>query len=689
MPLTGRLREKTIDSIDSIDNLPVSIIYHSCMEKSIRDGILIASITPYFLDREFLWFQENIKEILEARKTQSFFQDNTVYLKKDGEINFSQFLRQLDEMGYERVQEVSDPGELSRRGGIVDIFPINLNYAVKIEFFGNKIEGMEKLPIVVENEKEAKERIKKKLKRQKMFMQLGALKLGDLLVHLDHGVGRFAGISYLVSSISDEKKEQDTKYYVLEYAAGDKLYIPVGLERKLSRYVGFATPKISRLSSPVWVKTKGKIKEETEKLAKELLEIYAQREITNRPYYSPDNEIDAQLVNTFPYEETPDQIQAIEDIKKDLEEKEEPMDRIVCGDVGFGKTEVALRAMIKAVNNGYQAALICPTTILASQHYQTFIKRIGDLPIRVGLLSRLQSKNEQKKIIENLKIGKFDIMIGTHRILSNDVEFKNLGLLAIDDEQRFGVRQKEKLRKIRTSLDVLSLSATPIPRTLYLAMSSLKNISIIQTPPSQRLPIKTFVKPWSKEIIKKAIIEEISRGGQVYYLHNRVETIERVKKFLEKLLPKVKFGIVHGRVGEKYLVKVMDDFSNKKIDVLIATAIIENGLDLPNVNTLIAADSARLGLSQAYQIRGRIGRSHIQASAYFLYNGNLSDIAEERLRALEEAQELGSGYRIALKDMELRGAGNILGKEQSGNINHIGLNLYCQMLSDAIEKLKS
>jgi transcription-repair coupling factor (superfamily II helicase) len=364
------------------------------------------------------------------------------------------------------------------------------------------------------------------------------------------------------------------------------------------------------------------------------------------------------------------------------------MDRIVCGDVGFGKTENALRAMVKAVNSGYQTAMICPTTILANQHFQNFKERLKNLPIKIALLSRLQSKKEQGEITERLKKGQIDIVIGTHRLLSKDIEFKNLGLLVIDDEQRFGVRQKEKFKKIRTSLDVLSLSATPIPRTLYLALSSLKNISLIQTPPVGRVPVKTFIMPFQEKTIKKAVENEISRAGQLYYLHNRVETIEVVKKFLENLVPKVKFGVAHGRLKEKELIKTMADFQDRKIDVLIATTIIENGLDLPNVNTLIVADATHLGLSQAYQIRGRIGRSHIQAFAYFLYPSRLSEKAKIRLDALKEAEELGSGYKIALKDLEIRGAGNILGKEQSGNINSVGLNLYCQILSEAIEKLK-
>ncbi len=640
--------------------------------------VLIVGVTPYFLERGNLWFEKNLKKILQAKKTQSFFEDNTLYLEKNKDFKFSQFLRKLDEMGYEKVQKISEPGEFSRRGGIIDIFPVNSNYALRIDFYGNLIENIEKLPIEIENEKEAKQRLKRKLKRQKIYSQLGTLKPGDYLVHLDHGIG-----IYNQKLVIDNRK-----YYQLAYAQNDKLYVPLGLERKLSRYIGFTKPRISRLSSPIWQKTKRKMKEEAEKLARELLEIYSKREIATRPTYLPDTEIDSQIAATFPYEETPDQTQAIEDIKKDLEKSQTPLDRIVCGDVGFGKTEVALRTMVKVINSGYQAAMICPTTILASQHYQTFKKRLKNLPIKVGLLSRLQSKKEQKEIIKKIKENNVDIIIGTHRVLSNDIDFKNLGLLVIDDEQRFGVRQKEKLKKLRASLDVLSLSATPIPRTLYLALSSLKNISIIQTPPAYRLPIKTVIHPWNEKIIKKAIKDEMTRKGQVYYLHNRVETIETTKKLLENLAPKAEIGIVHGRLNEKELVKVMNDFQNKKIDVLVATTIIENGLDIPNVNSLIVADATRLGLAQAYQIRGRIGRSHIQAFAYFLYGGHLTDLARQRLKALKETEKLGSGYKIALKDLEIRGAGNILGKEQSGNINQVGLNLYCQMLSEAIDKIK-
>ena len=670
---------------------------------TVLNNILIVSIIPYFLEKQAFWFEKNLNKILEARKTQSFFEDNLIFLEKNQNYNLSQFLRKLDEMGYEKVLKVESLGEFSQRGGIVDVFPINLNYAIRLDFLGNKIESIERLPIEITNEKEAKEILLKKLRRQKIYSQLGNLRAGDYLVHLDHGVGIFR------QRIVEEGK----KYYQLEYAAGDKLYVPEGLERKLSRYIGFAEPRISRLGSPLWQKTKKRIKEATEKLARELLEIYAKREVAFRLPYIVENEFDLQLASSFKYEETPDQLQTMEEIKKDLE-KNKPMDRLLCGDVGFGKTELALRAAFIVVNSGYQVILLCPTTILANQHFQNFKERLEKFPVKVTILSRLQSKKEQKEIVEKIKSGRIDIIIGTHRLLSRDVEFKKLGLLIIDDEQRFGVKQKEKLKKMRAELDVLSLSATPIPRTLYLALSGLRSVSLIQTPPFGRLPIKTSILPWSEKIIKKAVENEIKRKGQIYYLHNRIETIETVKNLLEKLVPKAKIGIAHGRLPEKELIKVMTDFQNKKIDVLLATTIIENGLDFPNVNTLIVADATRLGLAEAYQIRGRVGRSNVQAFAYFLFppkfseekfkrtggknllekvypvrKSEISKGAKMRLNALKEAEELGSGYKIALKDLEIRGAGNILGKEQSGNINAVGLNLYSQILSEAIEKIKA
>ncbi len=640
---------------------------------------LIASITPYFLEKEVFWFQENLEEILQSLKTQSFFQDNVVFLQPGQKYNISEFLRKIDDMGYEKVFSVADPGEFSQKGGVIEVFPINRMEAVRLDFLGNTIESIELLDIKITDEKKSKEILQKRLKSQALFSDLKNLKEGEYLVHLDHGVGRYAGVQELAGE----------QCHVLEYAQKDTLFVPIQLERKLSRYVGFSEPVLARLGSALWQKTKKAIKENVEKLAKELLALYAEKEIMTRQPYIMDQELQSQLASGFAYQETPDQLKAIEDIAADLQ-KEKPMDRIVCGDVGFGKTEVAMRASLMAASNNYQVAIICPTTILASQHFENFKKRFAKLPVKIALLSRLQTKAEQKKILQEIKEGRVDIIIGTHRILSSDVEFKKLQLLILDDEQRFGVKQKEKLRHKNPAVDMLSLSATPIPRTIYLALSSFKNISLMQTPPKGRTAIEMNVLPYSKRIIKEAIEFELARGGQVYFLHNRVSTIEKIKMDLQVLIPGVNIGVIHGRVDEKQLVKVMDDFSTRKTQILVATTIIENGIDLPNVNTIIVEDGTKLGLAQAYQIKGRVGRGTIQSFAYLFYKPKfLTPVAKERLDALMEAKELGSGYKIAVRDLELRGAGNILGKEQSGSINKIGLNLYCQILAEAVEKMRS
>ncbi|MFH0739781.1 MAG: DEAD/DEAH box helicase [bacterium] len=663
------------------------------MEK--LEHILIVSITPYFLEKELAWFTENLGHIKKSQKTQPFWQENTLFLETNQKISISEILKKIDEMGYEKVFKVREPGEFSQIGGIVEIFPINSFFALRLDFLGNSIEAIEKLPIEITNEEAAKNILKKKLKSQKIFSDLKGLKPGDYLVHLDHGIARFAGIKNQESRIrSENKKNLDSKflihnsYYSLEYAAGDKLYVPVGLERKLTRYLGFAEPKLSRLSGIFWQKTKYKIKEEAEKFAKELLAMFASKELSTRPAYLR-HELFEKLETTFPYALTPDQSQCLSEVEKDFSQAK-PVDRIICGDVGFGKTEVALRAAVLATENSKQTVIMCPTTILATQHFNTFQKRLAGLPIRVALLSRLQNKSEKPKILQGLKEGNVDILIATHSVLAKNIDFLNLGLLIIDDEQRFGVKQKEKLRTKNPSIDILYLSATPIPRTLYLALSSLKEISFIQTPPQGRKAIKTFILPFKKEVVKKAITAELARNGQIYFLHNRVETINGFKLFIESLKTQAKIGILHAKLPDKEIIKVLSDFQANKINLLLATTIIENGLDISNANTLIVDNATRLGLAQAYQLRGRIGRSSEQALAYFLYPKNqLKGLAKQRLEALKQAEELGSGYKIAQADLEIRGAGNILGREQSGSVNKIGLNLYCQMLSEAVEKLKA
>ncbi len=639
--------------------------------------LLIVSITPYFLEKQGFWFKENLQTILDSTKTQSFFQDNVIFLKKGQTEQVSQLLRKLDEMGYERVFEVESPGEFSQKGGVIDMFPINIPHAVRLDFLGNTLEHISTLDITTQDEEKSRQLLQKKLKSQKLFSDLKNLKIGDYLVHLDHGVAKYIGT----------EKMGEENYYVLEYAKQDKLFVPVGLERKLSRYMGFADPAVSRLGSELWQRTKRHIKEGVEKLAKELLALYAKKEVVIRKPYESDAEIEAQIKAGFAYEETPDQLQALEDIRQDLA-GEKPMDRIVCGDVGFGKTEIALRAAALAAGNAYQCAIICPTTILAKQHFDHFKTRLSSLPLRVTMLSRLQSATEQKKIIKEIGEGKIDIVIGTHRLLSKDIIFKNLQLLIIDDEQRFGVKQKEVLRQKHPALDLLSLSATPIPRTMYLALSSFKNISLMQTAPVGRSAIETNILAYNKKEICRAIEFELARGGQVYFLHNRVETIETTKADLKKLMPRLQISTIHGRMSETQLINVMEEFKKGTSDVLVATTIIENGIDLPNVNTIIIEDASRLGLSQAYQIRGRVGRSFKKGHAYLFYPKHMTDVARERLEALGQANELGAGYQIALRDMEIRGAGNILGREQSGSINKIGLNLYCQMLAEAVEKIR-
>ncbi|OIO45545.1 MAG: hypothetical protein AUJ25_01880 [Parcubacteria group bacterium CG1_02_37_13] len=651
-----------------------------------KNNLLIVGFTPYFLEKEFVWYEKNLNQVLKATETQNFWQENILFLEKNQNLKISDVLKKLDEMGYEKVFKTDEPGEFSQTGGIIEVFPVNTKNAFRLDFLGNTLETIKKLSLEIKNEKIAQELLKKKLKRQEMFSDIKGIKEGNYLVHLDHGIGRFVGIVKGAKLLPLSKEL--SSFYTLEYAKGDKLYVPVGLERKLSRYTGLFEPKLSRLGSVLWQKTKRKIKEDTEKFAKELLNMFAQKETAIRSAYQK-SELAERTATTFAYTLTPDQEQTLKEIEKDMLETK-PMDRIVCGDVGFGKTEIALRIATRAAENLRQVVMIAPTTILANQHFFNFEKRLRDLPLKTALLTRLQSEKEKKDILSKIKTGEIDILIGTHSVLSKKITFKNLGLLIIDDEQKFGVKQKEVLCKNYPFLDVLYLSATPIPRTLHLALSSLKQLSFIKTAPEGRKPIKTFVLPLSSKIIKNALKKELSRGGQVYFLHNRIETISAVKEKLQRIMPQAKIATLHAKLPEKEIIQTLNDFENRKQDILLSTTIIENGIDLGNVNTLIVDDAVKLGLSQAYQLRGRVGRAEKQAFAYFLYKPKtLKGKAKQRLKALKDAQELGTGYQIAIRDLEIRGSGNILGKEQSGAVNRIGLNLYCQMLSEAVNKLRT
>jgi len=646
----------------------------------LEKEILIAAFTPAFAERGVLWFSEHEHKIKQLRTTDPFWERHTVLLEAGLPMHLSELLRKLDIIRYEKTQTARMPGEFSVRGGTVTLYPINLDSPIRVEFLGNRIETIEPLEPEFSATKEQREKLLKREMLRRDLTHLSRLKEGDYLVHIDHGIGIYRGIKegYLIVEYAPPKEGKEP----------DRLFVPETQAKKLSLYFGLEHPAIHRLSGTVWERIKKKVAEDSVRFAQELLLVYAKRESARRTPYAEDEEQTRGFEGVFPYIETEDQKKAIEDVYRDMN-AERPMDRLVCGDVGFGKTEVAMRAAFRAVNAGAQVALLCPTTILADQHYETFKNRFSAFPISIGILSRFESVHAQKETIRRLALGQIDVLISTHRILSKDVLFKNLGLVIVDEEQRFGVRQKEKFKKMRESIDMLSLSATPIPRTLYLALSGLRKVSVISTPPLERQPIQTFVLPYDKQVIQKAVNEELSGGGQVYFLHNKVETLEATKRMLEELVPDAKFAAIHGKTPEKTLRDTMHKFKENAYTVLVATTLIENGLDIHNVNTLIVDDATRLGLAQAYQIRGRIGRSGKKAHAYFLYGSHkLSETAAKRLEALEEATELGSGYLIAKKDLEIRGAGNILGKKQSGAVNAVGLNLYCQMLSEAVEGLQ-
>jgi len=511
------------------------------------------------------------------------------------------------------------------------------------------------------------------------------IKAGEYVVHTEYGIGKYEGI---IRTIIDNNP---VDLISITYQGGDRLYVPVDKIKYVQKYIAVegVEPALDRLGGTRWAKVKAKNKAEIEKLAYELLQLYAERETVEGFKFNDDTLWQREFEASFLYEETPDQLQAIEDVKKDMTSIK-PMDRLICGDVGYGKTEVAIRAAFKAVQVNKQVAVLVPTTILAYQHLTTFSERLADFPVKIEMLSRFKSPKEQRDIIKRLKEGKVDIVIGTHRLLSSDIQFKDLGLIVIDEEQRFGVKQKEKLKQLKKSVDVVTLSATPIPRTLYMALSGLRDMSIINTPPENRLPIKTMLMHFDRELITEAIIRELNRGGQIYFVHNRVYNIDNVAEQLHSIVPKARIAIAHGQMNEKDLEQVMIDFINQKYDILLSTSIIENGVDIPNVNTIIINRADTFGLAELYQLRGRVGRDIHRAYAYLIVPKGtaITDTAKERLNAIREFTELGSGFGVAMKDMEIRGTGNILGKEQHGSIVSIGFELYCQMLEETVKRLK-
>ena len=515
---------------------------------------------------------------------------------------------------------------------------------------------------------------------------LSDLKVGDYVVHIDHGVALYQGLRPLVV----EGASRD--FMLLTFQEEAKLYVPLerlDLVEKFRAAGDGAKPALDRLGGTTWARTKSRVKRSLRDIAQELLRLYAERKMHPGTAYSADTPWQRELEDSFPFEETPDQISAMTDIKRDLESPQ-PMDRLLCGDVGYGKTELAMRAAFKVVQDGRQVVLLAPTTVLAFQHYATFRQRFAPFPVRIEMLSRFRSPAEQKRIVAETEAGRVDILIGTHRLLSKDVRLRDLGLLVVDEEQRFGVAAKEKLKKLRASVDVLTLSATPIPRTLHMSLGGLRDLSIIETPPRGRLAIQTVVAPFADSLIQSAILQEMARQGQVFFVHNRVETIWSIAALVGRLVPSARLGVSHGQMGEKDLERVMLKFMEGGYDVLVSTALIENGLDIPRANTIIVNRADRFGLSELYQLRGRVGRSNRRAYAYFLIpaEDTLSPIAKRRLAALKEFSDLGAGFRLAALDLELRGAGNVLGAEQSGHLNAIGIDLYLKMLEQTVDELR-
>lgn len=511
------------------------------------------------------------------------------------------------------------------------------------------------------------------------------LKPGDYVVHANHGIGVYKGIKQMAAGGTTRD------YLDIVYDKGDKLYVPVDQLDLVQKYIGSEgnSPKINKLGGAEWQKAKAKARKSINEIAQDLVKLYAARATLKGHSFGKDTEWQRQFEDEFPYEETPDQLASLEEIKRDME-SDKPMDRLLCGDVGYGKTEVAIRAAFKAVMDGKQVAFLVPTTILADQHYNNFIKRFSDFPIKIDMISRFRTPKQQKATLQALKEGNVDILIGTHRLVSKDIVFKDLGLLIVDEEQRFGVAQKEKIKGMKKNVDVLTLSATPIPRTLHMSLTGVRDISVIETPPEDRYPIQTYVVEQNDQLIRDAILREIGRGGQVYFVYNRVESIDSMANYIRDLVPECKVGIMHGQMTEKELETEMIAFMNKEYDVLVCTTIIETGIDISNVNTMIVHNADKMGLSQLYQLRGRVGRANRIAYAYFIYTKDkiLTEVAEKRLKALKDFTELGSGFKIAMRDLEIRGAGNIMGSSQHGHMASIGYDLYCRMLEDTIKLIK-
>lgn len=664
--------------------------YHEILKISdLFSQVLLTTITQSISDfkpKDIINF--SVKSTAAFQQRIDLFCDEISYLKKDGyriiilagaQTRGERLVTELYERGIEAAFtpeleniKIEKGSIIVTKGKLSKGFQYQLiNFAVfsDRELFGD---GTQK-------------RKNKKKKKGTAIQSFTDLKVGDYVVHDNHGIGIFRGIEKII--IEGINKD----YIKISYSDGGNLFVPVNQMDMVQKYIGndAAKPKLNKLGGQEWAKAKTKVRAAVAILAEDLVKLYAKRKAAKGFNYSTDNLWQREFEETFPYEETDDQLSAIEDVKGDME-SDKVMDRLICGDVGYGKTEVAIRAAFKAVQDGKQVAYLVPTTILAQQHFNTFAQRMMDYPIKVDMLSRFRSPKEQKKTMQELEKGFVDIVIGTHRLLSKDVVFKDLGMVIVDEEQRFGVTHKEKLKNLKENVDVLTLTATPIPRTLHMSLSGIRDMSILEEPPLERQPIQTYVMESDNEFIKDAINRELSRSGQVYYLHNRVSNISETAFKLQSLVPEANVAYAHGQMTERELETIMKDFIEGEIDVLVCTTIIETGLDIPNVNTIIIQDADHMGLSQLYQLRGRVGRSNKIAYAYLMYRRNkvLQEVAEKRLQTIKEFTEFGSGFKIAMRDLEIRGAGNLLGAEQHGHMETVGYDMYCKLLDEAVKLIK-
>ncbi|MCB9800206.1 MAG: transcription-repair coupling factor [Candidatus Omnitrophica bacterium] len=623
-------------------------------------------------------------------------------IKAGTECDREQLKDYLLTLHYQKTDFVTRPGEFAERGSTFDIYPVTYRAPVRLEFEGERLHGIRDFsPIdgksmsrfeevfllpVTDTFKKKISRLREKFEFYEPLTEARDLAQGDYVVHMKYGIGRFLGLKQL------QVKGVRKKHFAIEYANREILYVDI--KEPIEKYIGAEgyKPKLTKLHSAEWEKIKQRTRRAVHGIAHDLLQIQAKRQMQRGFALLKDQDWQRQFEEEFPFRETPDQIQAVCDVKKDLESKR-PMDRLICGDVGYGKTEVAFRAAFKAILSGKQVAILVPTTVLAEQHYLVFKERVKNFPVSVEVLSRFRTRTYQNRIVKRIKEGEIDLVVGTHRLLSKDIGFKDLGLLIIDEEQRFGVRHKEKMKQMRSMVHVLTMTATPIPRTLYLSLMGMRDMSIINTPPQNRMPVETHVMEYHDEKIAQAVRRETARGGQIYFIHNRVQSIEKIHQRLKEWMPDIRFGVAHGQMAPLMLEKMMKEFMEKKIDCLIATSIVESGIDIPNVNTIIINRADAFGLADLYQLRGRVGRyrEKRQAFAYLVIPKNwmMTSDAEKRLSAIVKFTELGSGFKIALEDLEIRGAGNILGHEQSGFIHAVGFDLYCRMLRQEVEAIRA